>query len=86
MKPRSQEAKTKKRRNLLPLNIPTPIPAPDHLRGGHEGKWGTRVDGDHGGQEDLGGPEEQLGNLVGGGKQLPGYGARRRVSIKLQKK
>ena len=45
-KPRNQE--TKKLRNQetkkpLPLNIPTPTPAPDHPLGGHERTWGTRA-------------------------------------------
>ena len=38
--PRSQD--TKKPRNSLPLNIPTPTPAPDNPLGGHERTWGTR--------------------------------------------
>ena len=29
----------------LPLNIPTPTPAPDHHLGGHGWTWGTRVVG-----------------------------------------
>ena len=29
----------------IPLKIPTPTPAPDHPRRGHEGAWGTRVVG-----------------------------------------
>ena len=37
----------------IPLNIPTPTPAPDHLLRGHGRTWGTRVVGELGDQQRL---------------------------------